>query len=46
MRRSHNWGKSHGRGVTQIMNLLNLAPDTQEQILFLNRESGRTERHL
>jgi DNA invertase Pin-like site-specific DNA recombinase len=24
--------------VTQIMNLLNLAPDIQEQILFLNRE--------
>ena len=36
--------------VTQIMNLLNLAPDIQEQILFLAWiESGRdpiTERHL
>lgn len=36
--------------LTQIMNLLNLAPDIQEQILFLPRtECGRdpiTERHL
>ena len=29
--------------VTQIMNLLNLAPDIQEQILFLNAEAA--ERH-
>jgi hypothetical protein len=26
--------------VTQIMNLLNLAPDIQEQILFLNSETA------
>jgi hypothetical protein len=26
--------------VTQIMNLLNLAPDIQEQILFLSREAA------
>ena len=35
--------------VTQIMNLLNLAPDIQEEILFLPPTFGRgpvTERHL
>ncbi len=35
--------------VTQIMNLLNLAPDIQEKILFLPPAFGRgplTERHL
>ncbi len=36
--------------ITQIMNLLNLAPDIQEQVLFLPRtQKGRpriTERHL
>jgi hypothetical protein len=35
--------------VTQIMNLLNLAPDIQEEILFLPPLFGRgpvTERHL
>jgi hypothetical protein len=36
--------------LTQIMNLLNLAPDIQEQILFLpdsrNRQGACSERHL
>ena len=35
--------------ATQILNLLNLAPDIQEEILFLEREPGReiiTERSL
>ena len=29
--------------VTQIMNLLNLAPDIQEELLFLERKSGGLE---
>ena len=36
--------------VTQLMNLLHLAPDIQEDLLFLPRECGQrdsiTERHL
>jgi hypothetical protein len=32
--------------MTQIMKLLHLAPDLQEQILFLPPSSGFTERHL
>ena len=32
--------------MTQIMNLLNLAPDIQEQILFLSPATGLNERNL
>ena len=32
--------------ITQLMNLLNLAPDIQEQILFLPNLKGLNERNL
>ena len=31
--------------VTQVMNLLNLAPDIQEELLFLKTEPGRSSTH-